>query len=56
MWPRSRASVAGRAVVDACQGIDIAAWDDAGWRVSSLTGVGRARTREGSGAASTRAS
>ena len=34
--------VAGQAVVDACQGIDIAAWGDAGWRVSSLTGVGGA--------------
>src|ERR1700722_15229876 len=34
---------AGRAVVDACQGIDIAAWADAGWRVCSLTGTGPAR-------------
>jgi hypothetical protein len=31
--------------VDACQGIDIAAWGEAGWRVSSLTGVGSARSR-----------
>ena len=28
-----------KAVVDACQGIDIATWREAGWRVSSLTGV-----------------
>ena len=34
------ARVVGRkAVVDACQGIDIATWLEAGWRVSSLTGV-----------------
>ena len=26
-------------VVDVCQGIDLAAWQEAGWRVSSLTGV-----------------
>ena len=32
--------VAGRkAVVDACQGIDSATWREAGWRVTSLTGV-----------------
>jgi UDPglucose 6-dehydrogenase len=34
------ARVVGRkAVVDACQGIDVAKWREAGWRVSSLTGV-----------------
>jgi UDPglucose 6-dehydrogenase len=31
--------VSQKAVVDACQGIDIATWLEAGWRVSSLTGV-----------------
>lgn len=31
--------VRGKVIVDACQGISIAAWRDAGWRVSSLTGV-----------------
>ena len=46
-------AAAGRAVVDACQGIDIAAWGDAGWRVCSLTGVGRALSRENSGTATT---
>jgi hypothetical protein len=44
--------VAEKAVVDACQGIDVAAWGDAGWRVSSLTGVGSS-LRDGSAAAST---
>jgi UDPglucose 6-dehydrogenase len=44
--------VAEKAVVDACQGIDVAAWADAGWRVSSLTGVGSS-LRDGSAAAST---
>jgi UDPglucose 6-dehydrogenase len=39
--------VAEKAVVDACQGIDVAAWGDAGWRVSSLTGVGSS-LRDGS--------
>ena len=34
--------VGGMAVVDACQGIDIATWRE-GWRVSSLTGVPAAR-------------
>lgn len=34
------AGVAGRkVVVDACQGISITAWRDAGWQISSLTGV-----------------
>jgi UDPglucose 6-dehydrogenase len=42
--------VSGRAVVDACQGIDVAAWGDAGWRVSSLTGAGSARARDDSAA------
>jgi UDPglucose 6-dehydrogenase len=38
--PAAVAAVVGApAVVDACQGIDIAGWRDAGWRVSSLTGV-----------------
>ena len=37
--PTEIASVArGAVVVDACQGINAAAWHDAGWRVSSLTG------------------
>jgi len=48
-WPEfasmDEAEVAGvvrsRVVVDACQGISAAAWRDAGWRVSSLTGVPR---------------
>jgi len=31
--------VRSRVVVDACQGISAAAWRDAGWRVSSLTGM-----------------
>jgi UDPglucose 6-dehydrogenase len=31
--------VRGKVVVDACQGINVAAWRDAGWRVASLTGV-----------------
>lgn len=31
--------VRGKIVVDACQGINLAAWRDAGWRVASLTGV-----------------
>jgi UDPglucose 6-dehydrogenase len=31
--------VSGKVVVDACQGISITAWCDAGWQVSSLTGV-----------------
>jgi len=28
---------AAKAVVDACQGIDLDLWQDAGWQVSSLT-------------------
>ena len=32
------AVVRGKVVVDACQGISVAAWRDAGWQVSSLTG------------------
>jgi hypothetical protein len=28
-----------KAVVDACQGIDVTTWRAAGWRVWSLTGV-----------------
>jgi UDPglucose 6-dehydrogenase len=43
--------VADRAVVDACQGIDIRAWGDAGWRVRSLTGAGTAPSRGNSAAA-----
>jgi UDPglucose 6-dehydrogenase len=40
------AGVAGdRVIVDACQGISISAWREAGWQVSSLTGV-RARQRQ----------
>ncbi|HEX3731480.1 MAG TPA: UDP-glucose/GDP-mannose dehydrogenase family protein [Mycobacteriales bacterium] len=31
--------VRSKAVVDACQGISLAAWHAAGWRVSALTGV-----------------
>jgi UDPglucose 6-dehydrogenase len=45
--PAEVARVVGRkAVVDACQGIDVTAWGAAGWRVWSLTGVpaGRARS------------
>jgi UDPglucose 6-dehydrogenase len=34
----------GNVVVDACQGISVAAWREAGWRVSSLTGVHRGRS------------
>jgi UDPglucose 6-dehydrogenase len=45
--------VSAKVVVDACQGIDIAAWGDAGWRVSSLTGVGSARSRGNSVTATT---
>jgi len=45
--------VAGRAVVDACQGIDLAVWGDAGWRVRSLTGVRTAPSRGNSATAST---
>jgi UDPglucose 6-dehydrogenase len=43
--------VGGKAVVDACQGIDVAAWREAGWRVSSLTGIpaGQMRADRGSG-------
>jgi UDPglucose 6-dehydrogenase len=38
--------VGSKAVVDACQGIDVTTWREAGWRVSSLTGVpaGQARS------------
>jgi UDPglucose 6-dehydrogenase len=32
------AAVASMTVVDACQGIDVAAWQGAGWKVLSLTG------------------
>lgn len=32
-------AMAGRMAIDACQGIDVRAWRDAGWEVSSLTGV-----------------
>jgi UDPglucose 6-dehydrogenase len=49
------AIVSGQAVVDACQGIDVVAWADAGWRVSSLTGVGSARGRDNSVTARTMA-
>jgi UDPglucose 6-dehydrogenase len=45
--------VAGRVVVDACQGIDLAAWGDAGWRVCSLTGVRTAPSRDNSATATT---
>jgi UDPglucose 6-dehydrogenase len=45
--------VAGRVVVDACQGIDLAVWGDAGWRVRSLTGVRTAPSRGNSATAST---
>ena len=31
--------VGNKVVVDVCQGIDGAAWREAGWRVSSLTGM-----------------
>lgn len=34
-----------KTVVDACQGIRIAAWRDAGWRVSSLTGLRRGQSQ-----------
>jgi UDPglucose 6-dehydrogenase len=37
--------VSNAAVVDVCQGIDLAAWHQAGWRVSSLTGTGSARSQ-----------
>jgi UDPglucose 6-dehydrogenase len=51
-WPEfaqvNPAEVAGvvsdAVVVDACQGISVGVWQDAGWRVSSLTGVA-ARSR-----------
>jgi hypothetical protein len=45
--------VSGRTVVDACQGIDLAAWGDAGWRVRSLTGARTAPSRGNSATAST---
>jgi UDPglucose 6-dehydrogenase len=46
------ARVAGRkAVVDACQGIDVATWLEAGWRVSSLTGAPAAQPLAERGAA-----
>jgi UDPglucose 6-dehydrogenase len=31
--------VGGRVIVDACQGISVTAWREAGWQVSSLTGL-----------------
>jgi UDPglucose 6-dehydrogenase len=40
--------VSDKTVVDVCQGIDIAAWQDAGWRVSSLTGIRTARSQSNS--------
>lgn len=33
------AVVRGKVIVDACQGISVAAWREAGWQVSALTGV-----------------
>lgn len=38
--------VASKVIVDGCQGITIAAWREAGWQVSSLTGIpaGQSRT------------
>jgi UDPglucose 6-dehydrogenase len=57
-WPeftqvdaREVAEVVGdRLVVDACQGISVTAWREAGWQVSSLTGV-RAKQRQDDAAA-----
>jgi UDPglucose 6-dehydrogenase len=37
-------AVTRKTVIDACQGIDVAAWQAAGWRVSSLTGVRAGRS------------
>jgi UDPglucose 6-dehydrogenase len=37
--------VARKAIVDACQSIDIVKWREAGWRVSSLTGVPSGQTQ-----------
>jgi UDPglucose 6-dehydrogenase len=34
----ARSAVTSMTVVDACQGIDVATWKEAGWRVLSLTG------------------
>jgi UDPglucose 6-dehydrogenase len=34
-----------RAAVDACQGIDILTWREAGWQVASLTGVPSVETQ-----------
>jgi UDPglucose 6-dehydrogenase len=45
--------VSGKAIVDACQGIDIAAWGDAGWRASSLTGGRGTGSRDNSVSAGT---
>jgi UDPglucose 6-dehydrogenase len=50
-WPEFAATVpedvgcvvAGRTLVDACQGIDTARWRQAGWRVLSLTAAAEAR-------------
>jgi UDPglucose 6-dehydrogenase len=55
-WPEfaqlDPAEVAGvvrsKAVVDACQGLSIAAWRAAGWHASSLTGVNAGQSRHNS--------
>jgi UDPglucose 6-dehydrogenase len=43
------AVVRGKVVVDACQGISGAAWRDAGWQVSALTGVPAADPADAAG-------
>ena len=43
------AAVASMTVVDACQGIDVAAWREAGWKVLSLTGGNAGRLMDGPG-------
>ena len=38
-------------VVDACQGIDVATWREAGWQVASLTGTPASKSQDDSAAA-----
>jgi len=47
------AVAASMTIVDACQGIDIAAWQEAGWSVVSLTGNHAGRLGNGSAALAT---
>jgi UDPglucose 6-dehydrogenase len=47
------AAVASMTVVDACQGIDVATWRAAGWKVLSLTGGNADRLMDGPGTLAT---